>query len=91
MSAMSRNRPPSMANNAKIAAHHLDDVLGLALDALELLDQAVGRGSRLPIHDREQVREYLMPARNHLRSSTDSLRQKLEREENRRRASQQQG
>lgn len=75
-----------MAQNAKHAANHLDDVLGLALNALELLDQAVGRGSRLPIRDREQVREYLMPARNHLRHSTDSLRQKLEREANRRAA-----
>lgn len=86
MSAVSRTRPLAMAQNAKPAAHHLDDVLGLALNALELLDQAVGRGSRLPIRDREQVREYLMPARNHLRNSTESLRQKLEREATRRAA-----
>jgi hypothetical protein len=32
------------------------------------------------------VREYLMPARNHLRHSTESLRQKLEREATRRAA-----
>lgn len=83
---MSHTRPLAMAQNAQPAANHLDDVLGLALNALELLDLAVGRGSRLPIRDREQVREYLMPARNHLRSSTESLRQKLERESNRRAA-----
>lgn len=86
MSAVSRTRPLAMAQNGKPAANQLDDVLGLALNALELLDQAVGRGSRLPIRDREQVREYLMPARNHLRNSTESLRQKLEREESRRAA-----
>ena len=75
-----------MAQDTLPAANQLDDVLDLAMNALELLDQAVGRGSRLPIRDRERVREYLMPARNHLRNSTESLRQKLEREATRRAA-----
>ncbi len=69
--------PPRTTSTTSSASH---------LNALELLDLAVGRTSRLPIRDREQVREYLMPARNHLRNSTESLRQKLERESNRRAA-----
>jgi hypothetical protein len=56
----------------------LRDVLELVAQAQELLDQAVGRGSRLTIRDRECVREYLMPPRNHLRSSVDSLRRKVD-------------
>ena len=56
----------------------LRDVLQLVAQAQELLDQAVGRGARLTIRDRECVREYLMPPRNHLRNSVDSLRRKVD-------------
>lgn len=56
----------------------LREVLELVAEAQELLDQAVGRGATLAIRDRERVREYLMPPRNHLRSSVDSLRRKMD-------------
>lgn len=59
----------------------LSDIMALAAEALESLDVAVGRAARLPVSDRDRVREYLLPPRNHLRSSLDTLRQKIEEEE----------
>lgn len=75
-----------MSEEVSPAGDRLADVLGLSQRALEMLDKAVGRAARLPIRDRERVREYLLPARNHLRSSTDTLRRTLEREAARRAA-----
>jgi|GEM_PF-2143792 len=75
-----------MAYEANAGTDRLTDVLGIALDALEMLDQAVGRGATLPVRDRERVREYLMPPRNHLRSCTETLRQMLEMERRKREA-----
>ncbi|HEV2149687.1 MAG TPA: hypothetical protein VGR37_19965 [Longimicrobiaceae bacterium] len=69
---MTRELPP--------AADRVPDILDVALRALELLDQAVGRAARLPPRDRDRVREHLLAPRNHLRSTTDALRRKLERE-----------
>ncbi|MEW5929131.1 MAG: hypothetical protein AB1941_16865 [Gemmatimonadota bacterium] len=59
----------------------LEQVLEMAQQALELLDQAVGKGARLRVQDRALVRDHLMAPRNHLRTSYDSLRRNLEREE----------
>lgn len=68
------------------AADGIQDVQELAAQALALLDQAVGRAVRLPIRDRELVREYLLAPRNHLRNSVTSLGQKIETEEARAKA-----
>ncbi len=54
------------------------EVLDLVAQAQELLDQAVGRSVKLPVHDRELMRQYLLPPRNHLRGSADAFRQKVE-------------
>jgi hypothetical protein len=56
----------------------LRDVMELVANAQELLDQAVGRTARLAVRDRELIREHLLPPRNHLRNSADSLRRKMD-------------
>ena len=56
----------------------LQQVMVLVGQAQDLLDQAVGRATRLSIRDRELVRNYILPPRNHLRSSADSLRPKMD-------------
>lgn len=57
------------------------EIQQLAARALELLDQAVGRATRLDVKGRERVREHLLAPRNHLRASLDQMRQKIEAEQ----------
>lgn len=75
-----------MPEDAQNAETPLAEALEMAQRALELLDHAVGRAARLPVRERERLREHLMPPRNHLRGSVDSLRRKIELEELRRSA-----
>lgn len=55
-----------------------EEIQQLATRALELLDQAVGRATRLNVKGRERVREHLLAPRNHLRASLDRMRQQIE-------------
>lgn len=56
----------------------LREVMDLVGQAQNLLDLAVGRATRLSVRDRELARDYLLPPRNHLRSSAESLRRKMD-------------
>ena len=60
------------------APDRLLDVMDLVHQAQDLLYQAVGRATRLSVRDRELVRDYILPPRNHLRNSADSLRRKMD-------------
>lgn len=60
------------------ATDRLREVLDLVGRAQELLDQAVGKAARLALQEKELVRLHLLEPRNHLRSSADSLRRKVE-------------
>ena len=59
-------------------ADRLREIVELAARAEELLGLAVGRSARIRSQEREMVREYLLPPRNHLRASLASLRQQIE-------------
>ena len=59
-------------------SERLRELMELVGQAQELLDQAVGKAARLAPQDKELVRQHLLQPRNHLRTSADGLRRKLE-------------
>ena len=66
------------------AGARLQEVLELARQSLELLDQAVGGVAKLKPADREQLRDHLVPPRTHLRDALDSLSRQIESSQSRR-------
>jgi hypothetical protein len=60
------------------AEERMEEVLELVSQAMEQLDLAVGKATRLPIRDRLTVRDHLLPPRNHLRSAIHALRKQLD-------------
>ncbi|HEV2146095.1 MAG TPA: hypothetical protein VGR37_01620 [Longimicrobiaceae bacterium] len=60
------------------AEERMDEVLEMVSQAMEQLDLAVGKATRLPIRDRLVVRDHLLPPRNHLRSAVHALRKQLD-------------
>ena len=56
----------------------MTEVLDLVKQAMEQLDLAVGKATRLPIRERLVVRDHILPPRNHLRSAFQALNRKLE-------------
>lgn len=60
------------------AEDRLEEVLELVNQAMEQLDMAVGRATRLPIRERLVIRDHVLPPRNHLRSALHALNRRLE-------------
>lgn len=54
------------------------EVLEMVGQAMDQLDLAVGKATRLPIRERLIVRDHILPPRNHLRSAIHALRRGLE-------------
>lgn len=59
----------------------LTDVLEMVSQAMDRLELAVGKATRLPIRERLLVRDHILPPRNHLRSALHALRRKVEEEQ----------
>ncbi|HEX2189984.1 MAG TPA: hypothetical protein VHG51_13850 [Longimicrobiaceae bacterium] len=59
----------------------LTEVLEMVSQAMDQLDLAVGKATRLPIRDRLLVRDHILPPRNHLRSAFHALRRRIEEEQ----------
>lgn len=59
----------------------LTEVLEMVRQAMDQLDLAVGKATRLPIRDRLLVRDHILPPRNHLRSALHTLRRAVEDEQ----------
>ena len=55
------------------AGSRLLEILSLARESQELLDQAVGHVAKLPPMERVLFREYLLPPRTHLRTAVNTL------------------
>lgn len=53
------------------------EVLELVTQAMDQLDLAVGKATRLPIRERLTIRDHILPPRNHLRSAIHALNRKL--------------
>ncbi len=54
------------------------EVLEMVRAAMDQLDQAVGKATRLPIRERLIIRDHILPPRNHLRGAIHALGRRLE-------------
>ena len=54
------------------------EVLEMVSQAMDQLDLAVGKATRLPIRERLIIRDHILPPRNHLRSAIHALTRKLD-------------
>ncbi|MET0396823.1 MAG: hypothetical protein ABW277_08380 [Longimicrobiaceae bacterium] len=54
------------------------EVLEMVNQAMDQLDQAVGKATRLPIRERLIIRDHILPPRNHLRSAIHALGRRLD-------------
>jgi hypothetical protein len=59
------------------AEDRMADVLEMVRQAMDQLDLAVGKATRLPIRERLVIRDHILPPRNHLRSAIHALDRKL--------------
>ncbi|HLL47674.1 MAG TPA: hypothetical protein VK399_13270 [Longimicrobiaceae bacterium] len=59
------------------AEDRMAEVLEMVRQAMDQLDLAVGKATRLPIRERLVVRDHILPPRNHLRSAIHALGRKL--------------
>ncbi len=60
------------------AEDRMAEVLEMVSQAMDQLDLAVGKATRLPIRERLIVRDHILPPRNHLRGAIHALGRKLE-------------
>ena len=63
------------------ADDRLSEVLEMVNQAMDQLDLAVGKATRLPIRERLLVRDHILPPRNHLRSAIHALRRRVDEEQ----------
>lgn len=56
----------------------MTEVLEMVSQAMDQLDLAVGKATRLPIRERLIIRDHILPPRNHLRSAIHALNRRLD-------------